>query len=184
VTRTRQREAFTDLDDPEWLALVANVQESWFRLETLQVYSVDYERDEYERFLASGRLDRAPGEWQAMIRRHADASRSLRRVHIIGEPLTDYLRYELQVYRHNSTAGEEVRVIPTPVPNWPAGLPRGLDYWLFDDRAVWDMHYDDTGRFLRAARSTSASHLDECRQWRDSAIRQSISLSDYLRLGA
>ena len=181
MTRTHQRDAFTDLDDPEWLALFENMQESWFRLETLQVYSVDYEREDYERFLATGRLERAPGEWQAMIRRHAEAGRSLRRVHIIGEPLTDYLRYELQAYRHNSTAGEEVRVIPTPVPNWPAGLPRGVDYWLFDDREVWDMHYDDEGRFLRAARSTSASHLDQCREWRDSAIAQSITLSDYLR---
>ncbi len=116
-----------------------------------------------------------------MIRRHVDAGRSLRRVHIISEPLTDYLRYELEAYRHNITSSEQVRVIPTPVPHWPAGLTQGVDYWLFHERKVWDMHYDDEGRFLRAARSTSPSHLDQCRQWRDSAIAQSITLSDYVR---
>jgi hypothetical protein len=181
MTRPRQSQAFTDLDEPDWLALFENVQESWFRLETLQVYSVGYEREEYERFLETGRLDRAPGDWQHMIRRHADAGRSLQRVHIIGEPLTDYLRYELEAYRHNSTAGEDVRVIPTPLPHWPAGLPQGVDYWLFDDRDVWDMHYDHEGGFLRATRSKSVSHLDQCRHWRDSAIAQSITLSDYLQ---
>lgn len=181
MTSTGHPDAFTDLDDPAWLALFQNTEESWFRLETLQVYSVDYEREEYERFLDTGTIDRAPGAWQHMIRRLVDSGRSLRRVHVIGEPLTDYLRYELEAYRHNSAAGEDVRVVPTPLPRWPAGLPQGVDYWLFDDRQVWDMHYDDEGRFLRATRSASASHLDQCRQWRDAAIAQSISLSDYLR---
>lgn len=184
MTRTRQRDTFTNLDDPEWLALFENVQESWFRLETLQTYTVDYERDEYEQFLTSGRLDRELGDWQRMIERHTRAGRSLRRVHVVQEPLTDYLRYEFEAYRQNGEAGEEIRLVPVASSAWPTNLPVGQDFWLFDDREVWDMHYDSEGRFLEAARSDSASHLDDCRRWRDAALKQSISLSDYLRHAA
>jgi hypothetical protein len=184
VTRTRQRDVFTDLDDPAWLALFEDVRESWFRLETLQVYSVDYEREEFEQFVATGAFDREPGDWQAMISRHVGAGRSLSRVHVIEEPVTDYLRYEFEAYRQNAAAGEEVRIIPVQGSSWPVGLPEGVDFWLFDDREVWDMHYDEQGRFVEAARSTSADHVDQCRRWRDATLSQSMTLSEYLRRAA
>ncbi len=176
--------AFTDLDDPGWLALFENVQESWFRLETLQAYSVEYERDEYEAFKRTGRLEREPGSWQDLIRRHTASGRQLRRVHVVIEPLTDYLRYEMAAYLQNSQAGEDIRLIPTPQGAWPAGLPRNRDFWLFDDRDIWEMSYDDQGRFLSATLAQSREHLDECRRLRDLALDQSISLADYLRHAA
>src|SRR3954452_20557518 len=110
MTLTRKLGTFTDLDDPEWLALFERIESSWFRLETLQAYSVDYEHDEYDQFLRDGQLHRAPGPWQDMIREHAKAGRTLQRVHIVEEPLTDYLRYELAAYRQNSEAGEAIRL--------------------------------------------------------------------------
>ena len=175
---------FDDLDDPDWLGLFENVQRSWFRLETLQVYSVEYERDEYDRFLASGRLDRPANDWQRMITRHTNAGRSLQRVHVVVEPLSDYLRYEVAAYQLNGQAGEDIRLIHVSPNSWPAGLPKGRDFWLFDDREVWDMHYDTAGRFLRATRSESPQYLDQCRQWRDIALNQAITLADYLRTAA
>lgn len=177
-------DTFTDLDDPDWLALFENIEQSWFRLETLQVYSVEYERDEYERFMRERRLDREPGSWQQMITRHTRAGRSLKRVHVIKEPLTDYLHYEFAAYRQNSQAGEGVQLIPTSSSDWPSDLPHGQDFWLLDDRDVWDMHYDTAGRFLRATRSDSQAHLSECRRWRNAALSQAISLADYLREAA
>lgn len=157
-----------------------SVEHSWFRLETLRVYNVDYEREEIEDFLRHGRLHREPGDWQRMLNRHAEAGRSLQRVHVVQEHLTDYLRYELAAYRQNAEAGEDIRLLPVPRSSWPEGLPRGNDCWLFDDRNVWDMHYDDDGHFLRATRSASASHLGERRHWRDIALKRPVSLADYL----
>ncbi len=181
MTRTRQHDEFTDLDAPEWLALFENVRQSWFRLETLQRYSVDYERDEFEQFLLIGRLKREPGAWQRMLQRHRAAGRKLQRVHVVEEPLTDYLRYELAAYEQNAAAGEEIRLLPVTPPAWPSGLPRGRDFWLFDDTEVWDMHYDEQGRFVRATCTDDPDHVQECRRWRDLALENSIDLSDYLR---
>jgi hypothetical protein len=46
------------------------------------------------------------------------------------------------------------------------------------------MHYDTAGRFLKATRSESAQYLDQCRQWRDIALSQAITLADYPRTAA
>ena len=173
-----------DLDAPEWIGLFEGVQRSWFRLETLQVYSVEYEREEYDRFLTTGRLDRPVNDWQRMITRHTRAGRSLQRVHVVVEPLTDYLRYEVAAYKLNGQAGEDIRLIPVRAGQWLAGLPTAHDFWLLDDQEVWDMHYDDEGRFLKATRSDSAQYLTQCRQWRDTALDQAITLIDYLRTAA
>lgn len=104
------------------------------------------------------------------------------RVHVIVEPLTDYLRYEFAAYRQNSAAGEDVRLISTTGADWPVGLPQGVDYWLFDNREVWDMDYNPGGRFVRAVRSSSTEHVEQCQQWRDVALSRAVSLADYLRV--
>jgi hypothetical protein len=170
---------FTDLDSDEWMALFTGVQSSWFRLETLQVYDVGYENEEFETFLRTGQLDRDIGPWQQMISTHRHAGRQLRRVHVIEEPLTDYLRYELAAYQHNGRAGEDIRLIPVRHGQWPSDLPQNFDFWLFDDSDVWTMTYDDAGRFLSADRATDTQLVNQCRQWRDVALAHSIPQTDY-----
>jgi hypothetical protein len=169
----------TDLNDPDWQGLFTGLRSSWFRLETLQQYEVDYESDEYREFLQTGRLDREPGPWQQMISEHTRAGRKLQRVHVVQEPLTDYVRYEFAAYEHNQRAGEEIRLIPTPEEVWPHDLPRGQDFWLFDDADAWAMVYDEAGRFIAAEQVTAPEDIERCRRWRDVALRLSIPLADY-----
>lgn len=33
-------------------------------------------------------------------------------MHVVTEPLSDYVRYEIAAYEHDQRAGEEVRLIP------------------------------------------------------------------------
>lgn len=169
----------TDLDDPAWLGLFTGVRSSWFRLETLQRYDVDYEAVDFERFLLTGHLKNEPGEWQRMITAHTQAGRELRRVHVIEEPLTDYLRYELAVYEHNQQAGEDIQVLPSVRGEWPDDLPRGYDFWLFDNADVWKMIYEDDGRFIASEQVTDPVEIGQCRRWRDTALARSIPLPDY-----
>jgi len=163
---------------------------SWFRLETLQAYAVAEERDEYEEFLRTGRLD-SPGdeEWQAMIRRHVAAGRSLRRVHVVEEPLSDYMRYEIAGYLRNQAAGEDIRIIPVLAGDWPEGLPPlGTDYWLIDDGqpsgGAWTMEYDGAGGWLRATYVEDPETIENYRRWRDTALALAVPLTDYLRRDA
>jgi hypothetical protein len=169
----------TDLDDPAWLGLFTGVRSSWFRLETLQQYDVDYEAAEYRGFLLTGHLKDEPGEWQRMITEHTQAGRQLRRVHVIEEPLTDYLRYELAVYELNQRAGEDIRVLPTVRGEWPDHLPRAYDFWVFDDADAWKMIYDDDGRFIASEQVVDPVEIAQFRRWRNTALARSIPLADY-----
>lgn len=170
---------FTDLSDPAWLGLFHDLSRSWFRLETLQAYAVDYEAEEFERFLATGRINEEPTDWQRMITAHTQAGRRLQRVHVVQEPLSDYLRYELAIYAVHAQAGEEIRLIPTPGDQWPGEIPRGLDFWLFDDHDVWSMEYDAQGHFLAAQRVGDPEMVTECRRIARTALDLSIPLPAY-----
>lgn len=170
------RARITSLDDPAFGCLFTSVQRSWFRLETLQSYDVSYERSEFEAFLEGGTPSTAWSPWEEMIAAHAAAGRHLARVHVITEPLTDYARYELAYYAVSSAAGEEVRLIPVPEGQWPAGVPR-RDFWLFDERDVWLMAYGNDGRFLYAERGGLSRR--KAIRYRDAALAQSIPFSAY-----
>jgi hypothetical protein len=167
-----------DLDGGEFEQLFHDVRASWFRLETLQRYDAEYERDKLAAFLRGEPLDPLPASWQAMIREHVAAGRRLERVHVIEEPLSDYIRFELAAYPQNIEAGEDVRVIPVRDGSWPAGVPRH-DYWLFDDADLWLMDYDDAGALYGVELVDDPAVLDEHRAWRDAALAQSIALADY-----
>lgn len=170
----------TSLDDPAFQELFDGLTSSWFRLETLQEYDVGYESNEFLGFKTTGRLERELGMWQRMISNHVAAGRVLRRVHVIEEPLTDYLRYELAAYAINGKAGEEIRLVPVRKGTWPDGLPRNVDYWLFDDEDLWSMTYDGSSRFVAAERVDDAGRLTQARQWRDVALERSIPLAAYV----
>lgn len=172
------RRIIRDLDDGEFRRLFHEVRASWFRLETLQRYDARYERDEFAAFLRGEPVDRTPGPWQAMIGEHVAAGRRLERVHVIEEPLSDYIRYELAAYPTNIEAGEDVRVIPARAGAWPADVPRH-DYWLFDDADLWLMDYDEAGALRAVELVDDPAVLDEHRRWRDAALAQSIAVADY-----
>jgi hypothetical protein len=163
---------------PEFRRLFTDVRQSWFRLETLQRYDASYERDDFAAFLRGERITTAPGPWQAMIREHVAASRQLVRVHVVEEPLSDYIRYELAAYVPNVEAGEQVRLIPVQRGTWPADVPRH-DYWLFDDNRLWLMDYNTAGAFEAARLVDDQIAIEQHRRWRDAAIASSIPLANY-----
>jgi len=123
--------------------------ESAFRLETLDHYAMAYEEEAVQRFLAG-----EPGDttyiagWLERVAAARDVGRRMQRVHVVTEPLSDYLRFEITGYRLNVEAGEDVRILPR---HRTAGLELpDHDFWLFDDRQVVRMHYDGEGAFLGA----------------------------------
>jgi hypothetical protein len=167
----------------EWAALLTSYTRSAYRLEGQQVYSDPDEDAALARF-----LDGQPPAIdlsRTISRTHAQvaAGRTKTRVRVIIEPPTDYTRLELVIYPELAAAGEDILIIAVPEGDWPAGLPT-YDYWLFDDREVWRMHYNDDhtarGAELLEGEDVLADHL----QWRDNALRQAVPLQGYLAVGA
>lgn len=169
-----------DVTSAEFDALFTSFEHTAYRLETLQQYDVSYEVEPYRAFLEGHPrpTDTAKNDWVDMIRDATAAGKVIQRVHVVEEPLTDYLRYELEwSYTPNVEAGEDIRIMP--VETWPS-LPR-YDYWLFDSSDLWVMEYADDGAFLYIEQVSDPAEIVRHARWRDAALHRSIPYADYMR---
>ena len=155
---------------------------SVFRLETLQVYADSGEDDAIEAF-ERGDLSPPPDPeqdaWEAMIRANRAAGRTMQRVHVVTEPLTPYMQFELAwAYPPNIAAGEDVRVVAAG-DGWPSTLPR-MDFWLFDDTEVLVARYRPDGSWLGVEQVDDPALLADARRWRDAAVAASVPWAEFM----
>lgn len=155
---------------------------SMFRLEVLQGYEGSGE-DEAVAAMAAGQPEPpipAMDRWASLIHAGRVAGKVHQRVHVVTEPLTNYMRYEIAwAYRQSTAAGEDVRIIPRSHGDWPEGVSHD-DFWLFDSSEMYLMHYDTGGMWLGAELITdSARIVAACRQ-RDAAWHQAIPWRQYV----
>lgn len=154
---------------------------SAFRLETLQRYSVSAEDARMRAFReGTPRPERSvrTSPWLRRIALTTAAGKSWSRVHVIQEPLSEYLRYELIGYVEAMAVGEEIRL---------ASPPEGralVDFWLFDAGTPGAfavlMCYDDNGVILGYERVDTPSELLALEDVRDLVWSRSWSLAEQL----
>ncbi|MGQ0774011.1 MAG: DUF6879 family protein [Pseudonocardiales bacterium] len=82
--------------------------------EMREVYATDIERDRFASWLRGEPLDpEAEAEWWRpwfeMMKPHNEAGRTLRRLRVVSEPVTDYIRFEWLDAAQLVRAGEHVR---------------------------------------------------------------------------
>jgi hypothetical protein len=174
--------AFSSLDDNEFNRLFHDFQYTAFRLETLQRYDVPYEQSFFTLFLAGESCPEFPAmsEWaDGTVGKAVAAGKRMHRVHVIEEPMSDYLRFECAwEYEHTAAAGEDVRIIPVRHGEWPVGLPHS-DYWLFDSAQLAVMHYADDGAFIAAELVADPAQIVRANFWRDLAVHHSIPYKEF-----
>lgn len=133
---------------PEFVALFDTFTDDAFQLETLQDYRAAGEDDDVAAFLSGAPAAPAHGHdaWLDMVRRNTSAGRTMRRVHVLVEPLSDYARYELcWPYASCTAAGEDIRIVPVIDPH---RVPAGGDWWLFDGARLFQQHHGVDGRWM------------------------------------
>lgn len=173
----------TAIPGPEWGELFTGFTRSAFRLETFQHYTAPDEREEYARFLAGEEPRPDLTWWTGLARGHSAAGRTMSRVRVIVEPPSDYTRFELAAYPVMAAAGDDVRIISVSLGAWPPGIPHE-DFWIFDDRDLWIMHYDQAGVLLSAELVDDPQIVAVHLQWRARALELSIPVGDYLKAGS
>lgn len=176
----------TNLDSTEFAALFTGFKHTAYRLETLQHYGVGYE-DESFRAFASGKplaADPARDEWGATIRGAVAQGKSFERVHLVNEPLSEYLRYEMAWwYGPNAELGDNVRILPAhrQTTGELATLGTLSDYWLFDSSDLWIMNYGGDGSFRCAEQVTDTGIIVRHAYWRDAAMHYAVPYAEYTR---
>jgi hypothetical protein len=172
--------------DDEFDRMFEQFQHTAFRLETLQHYSVPYEDELLRRFVAGEpepvEYDAKYVWWRRLIADAVATGKRVERVHVVAEPPSDYIRFQLAwLYAGNAVAGEDIRIIPTSSSQWPVDLPRhGYDYWLLDSQRLALLHYDHEGRFVAVDLTDDQSQIKQANIWRDAALHRAIPYMEYM----
>lgn len=159
-------------------ALFDSYKHTAFRLEVRESYlGVSYEPEPYRKFLA-GEPDDGDWlkDWCDGVRARSRAGKTMHRVRIISRPPSDYSRYGLYVcQRWNIPAGEDIRYLDR---EQAVGLP-DHDFWLFDSRRLYLMHYDDQDAPLGAELIENSAEVVQHNYFRDVAWHWAVRPADF-----
>jgi hypothetical protein len=160
-------------------------QVSAFRLETLRQYAVPEEDNRLAAWREHRPLpDRSvrTSPWLRNIAETTAAGKHWHRVHVVDEPLSEYVRFEMVAYRESAQAGEEIRITNRTVDPALEGLQ--ADFWLFDAETNHPfaalMDYDHDGHYVDAQVTSDGPTISACIAARDLALHHSVPLAAYL----
>lgn len=162
------------ITEDEFSHLLDSFRRSAFRLETRDTYALDYEAEDFRRFLA-GDPEPPPRvdwwrPWLDQIEEMAAEGRRVARVRLIAEPPSDYQRWELWAAPWHMAAGEDIRYMPHSLAA-KLGLPGGIDWWLLDDERLILMWFDTQGRIAGKVLVADPQIIALHCEWRDLAVR-------------
>lgn len=167
-----------------YLEVASSFTDSAFRLETRQRYAgsgEDAALQAYREGRAQPPLDHDDREYLERVAQARERGASWNRVHVVRQPLSEYLRFELTwEYGPNVAAGETVGIVALSVDDlWPPDLPE-LDFWLFDSATLFELHYDDEDMWLGVEEVVEPDRIAKACRWRDAALRRAQDWAAYL----
>ena len=155
------------------------------RLETLQHYDVPGDEERQRAFHAGHSLPpprRAKLDDLDLIAKLHQSGRNVGRVHVVDQPLSPYVRYEVAVYAENVAAGEDVRIADRSLHSELEALME--DFAIFDaetdDPGVVLFNYDTGGRVRGYRVAGDRETVDRCRVQYDLALARSVPLSEFV----
>lgn len=132
---------------PGFTDLLARVRVSADHLEMRDGY--DEDDPVLQEWLRTGRTPTDPGgdywrPWLTLVREVVARGVRIRRLRVVSEPLSPYIRFEHTCAAMNVAAGEELRWLPRRLAN-DLLLPAN-DGWIFDGRSTRFHLFDGDGR--------------------------------------
>lgn len=164
---------------PEFAKLLADCRYSAVHMEMRDSYGVDYEQGDFAEWRRTGRWDN-PGYWKPwtdLVRDAVGRGVEMRRVRIVSEPVTEYIRFEHAGTFNNVGAGEQVRWLPRRNAS-DIALP-GNDFWLLDDRLVEWNHFTGDGGLVGHELTDAPEVLELCSAAFEKAWKRAVPHERY-----
>ena len=115
--------------------------------------------------------------WCATLQDHLKAGRSVRRVRVVSEPLSDYQRWSHSIAWPMVEAGEDIRWVPRQLVS-AVGIP-GNDFYLFDGQLAVFLLYAGNGLSAGMMKTADTAVTELCRRAFDAVWELSIPHRDY-----
>jgi hypothetical protein len=163
------------ITDEEFWRQLATFERSAWRFEQQPSYAIGYEQKIIDDFLAGhpSPPDTVLEEWMTQVAEQTAAGKTVGRVRIIDEPMTDYQRWLKWLDAWNLKSGETIDYLTRRYAREVGLLPAvgASDWWLFDDERLMLMIFDEAGRRVRVELLTDEPEVAKARRYRDLAIR-------------
>lgn len=170
----------TTITREELGGLLTRFEHTAYRLELLAAYAEDSEAAALAAFTAGQEPDIYPGKrrWLEKVRAATATGRIMQRVHVVTEPLSPYLQFEIGwSYSLNEGTGEDIRILSAD--RAPAVVMQAGDYWLLDSRTLIRMEYDNRGRLAKINHIRDTDAITEANYTRDAALHHAVPLRQY-----
>lgn len=167
-----------DLTDAQLDAELPSMQRRAWRWEQQPVYDVGNEHRNLQAFLAGAPRppsdDPALGAWMRLVHRLVhEEGKTVARVRVVDEPMTDYQRWLCWTARWNREAGEVIDCLPRAelrrVRRELLAFSPAADWWLLDAGTsvarLVIMHFDERGRLMRSQLSVEPDELAAAEAW-------------------
>ncbi|MET8761283.1 DUF6879 family protein [Lentzea sp. NPDC004782] len=116
--------------------------------------------------------------WLDDVQSATRAGRAFQRVRKLTDPLTEYLRWQMEVTPANVEAGEEIRLLPDRVAR-ELGLP-DHDFWIFDGGKVAVLQFGPEG-LTGAEIVTEPATVAQYKSWRNLAWTAAVPFDDFVK---
>jgi hypothetical protein len=159
-----------------WLEL-ANFKRSAWRFEQQPAYFIGYEHQQFDDFLAGHPEPPTANpdlrDWMDQVARQVSEGKTIGRVRIVDEPITDYQRWMRWMDRWNREAGETIDYLTRDRACQVKLLPAAgkQDWWLFDDERLMVMYFDEKWFRSKVELVVDEPEVAKAREFRDLAIR-------------
>lgn len=175
------------ITEDEFVQLLESFSHSAWRFEQQRAYVIDYEEDQFAAFVDGD--PRPPTEnpglaaWLDLVKAKTSAGKTVSRVRIVDEPMTDYQRWLQWVERWNREAGEDIQYTTRAYAERSGLLPclGGGDCWLLDDSQLVLFTYDDRGAETGMEVLVDEPELAEARRVRELAT--AVALAEQASVG-
>ncbi|MFF0794627.1 DUF6879 family protein [Streptomyces spiralis] len=161
--------------------LFEHFQRDAFHLELRDDYSVPGENGPFRSWLEGGDVDSSYLKpWIHLIQQTTARGMTVRRVRVVTEPVSPYIRWEYETTPLNEEAGEDIRWLPRHLLPADITFPfKAKDWWLYDDRLLAVGHFDADGRVLGSEIVDAPDHVAQCVALRDLLWTCAIPHAEY-----
>lgn len=165
--------------------LLTTCRREVMHLEMRDVYATDVEKDRFAAWRRGEPLDPDAETqwwqpWREVMNGIMAVGVTLRRLRIVSEPVTDYIRFEWLDAAQLVAAGEDVRWLPRR--NASTLLLPGNDFWMFDAHTVAFTHFSGDGHVLDRDMTTDSTIVAACATAFEKAWSIAIPHAGYMPL--
>ncbi|MBW8090311.1 hypothetical protein IGW14_20390 [Streptomyces hygroscopicus subsp. hygroscopicus] len=168
------------LDGDGWREYFDAFEREAWRFEAQPTYTMPKEQENVARFLAG---EAKPADhnarWHERVKGYIDSGRSIGRVRVVRQPLTDYQRYQFAWgIPGNIKAGEDIRILDVTHDDY--GLPlTGQDWWMFDRTRIARLNFRPDGTQIN--REAYEGDPAPYREWQRLALEHAVPFKEYVK---